>query len=127
MAKRAKKLQNEHGYMSSPKTPKRSDGLTKELEETVASFYERDTISRAMPGKNDSVSMKINGLKQNVQKRLLLCSLKEAYIAFKEEHEAVKVGFSFFANLRPKNVVIPGAQCLCVYLSSERKTHDCEL
>ena len=49
-----------------------------------------------------------------------MCSLKEAYIAFKEEHEAVKVGFSFFANLRPKNVVIPGASgthsvCVCTY------------
>ena len=108
MAKRAKKLQSEHGFMSVPESQTRSDCLTNEIQEIIVNFYATDTISRAMPGKNDCLSMKINDLTQKVQKRLL-CSLIEAYIVFKEENEAVKVGFSSFANLRPKNVVIPGA------------------
>lgn len=120
MAKRAKKLQSEHGFMSVPESQTRSDCLTNEIQEIIVNFYATDTISRAMPGKNDCLSMKINGVKQKVQKRLLLCSLKEAYLVFKEENQAIKVGFSSFANLRPKNVVIPGASgthsvCVCTY------------
>lgn len=116
MIRRAKALVQEKGILS---TPNRKAGKTL-LEETarlVNEFYENDELSRMMPGKKDCVTMKIDGVKQKVQKRLLLCNLIEAYRKFKDEG-ASKVGFSKFALLRPKNVVLAGASgthsvCVC--------------
>ena len=71
-----------------------------------------------MPGKKDCVTMKIDGVKQTVQKRLLLCDLIEAYRKLKNEGSSSKVGFSKFALLRSKNVVLASASgthsvCVC--------------
>ena len=37
-----------------------------------------------------------------MQKRLILCNLKELFEAFKEKHPDTKIGFSKFCSLRPK-------------------------
>ena len=71
-----------------------------------------------MPGKKDCISTAKSGTKQLIQKRLLLSNLKEANQCFKKEYPKVKVGFSKFAMLRPKNVVLAGASgtrsvCVC--------------
>ena len=55
------------------------------------------------------MSMRVDGTRENIQKRLILCNLREAYTQFKTEHPELPVGFSKFAALRPKNVVLPGA------------------
>ena len=60
-----------------------------------------------------------DGEKVHLQKRLVLCNLKEAYHQFKEMHPNVKVEFSKFAQLRPKECVLAGATgthsvCVCV-------------
>ena len=45
--------------------------------------YLSDEISRVMPGRKDCVSvMTAEGKREQRQKRLLLCSLKEAYEHF---------------------------------------------
>ena len=49
----------------------------------------------------------------------MLCNLREAYKQFKKQHPDVKVGFSKFAELRPKECVLAGATgthsvCVCV-------------
>ena len=54
----------------------------------------------------------------HVQKRLILGNLKEVYQQFKEKYPMVKVGFSKFAELRPRNCVLAGtsgthAVCVC--------------
>ena len=78
-----------------------------------------------MPGKKDSVSMVVDGVKQQVQKRLILLTQYEAYLLFRENYPDVKVGFSKFAEARPKNVVLPGSagthnvECLCLHLPPE--------
>ena len=61
-----------------------------------------------MPGKKDIFCLlrKADGEKEHWQKRLVLCNLKEAYHQFKTEHPDVKVGFSKFAELRPKECVL---------------------
>ncbi|KAL5490948.1 hypothetical protein EMCRGX_G016154 [Ephydatia muelleri] len=91
----------------------------KDTVELVKSFYCSDSISRVMPGKKDFLSVrKADGEKEHRQKRLVLCNLKEAYHQFKTEHPDVKVGFSKFAELRPKECVLAGATgthsvCVC--------------
>lgn len=68
-----------------------------------------------MPGKKDYVSIKKN---VHVQKRLLLCNLKELYAAFRNKNPEVIVGFSRFCTLRPKWCITVGASgthsvCVC--------------
>ena len=53
-----------------------------------------------------------------MQKRLILCNLKELYEAFKSAYPQLKVGFSKFCSLRPKWCILAGATgthsvCVC--------------
>eukprot|EP00731_Ephydatia_muelleri_P007530 Em0003g1778a len=118
LAKCAKKLVQNKGILSSPNSKTRPS-LSEDTVELVKSFYCSDSISRVMPGKKDFLSVrKADGEKEHRQKRLVLCNLKEAYHQFKTEHPDVKVGFSKFAELRPKECVLAGATgthsvCVC--------------
>ena len=73
-----------------------------------------------MPGKKNFVSERnADGIKVHQQKRLVLCNLREAYYRFKILHPDVKIGFSKFAQLRPKECVLAGSSgthsvCVCV-------------
>ena len=118
-AKRAQEIQKEKGLLSSP-NPKPGNRLSEEILEKVTNFYEEDTISRQMAGKNDFVSVSVNGEKTKVQKRRILTTVYEAYVKFQEENPNIKIGFSKFAESRPKHVVLPGASgthnvCVCVH------------
>ena len=71
-----------------------------------------------MPGKKDFVSIKHGDRRVHVQKRLILNNLKEVYQQFKGKHPLEKIGFSKFAELRPKHCVLAGASgthavCVC--------------
>eukprot|EP00731_Ephydatia_muelleri_P027659 Em0019g532a len=84
-----------------------------------------------MPGKKDFLSVrKADGEKEHRQKRLVLCNLKEAYHQFKTEHPDVKVGFSKFAGLRPKECVLAGSHwhsnCLAA-IQCEPSTYNCAI
>ena len=59
-------------------------------------FYKEETITREMPGQKDCISMTIDGVKQKCQKHLILCTLREAYEAFKNKHLNIKFGFTKF-------------------------------
>ena len=77
-----------------------------------------DNIGRQIPGMKDFVSIFLDGRKQHVQKHLVLCSLKEAYEVFKADHQGIKIGFSNFAELRPRQCVLAGSigthsVCVC--------------
>ena len=61
-----------------------------------------------MAVKKDCVSVLVDGEKKNIQKRRSLTTLKKAHVKFKEENPDVKIGFSKFAEARPKHVVLPG-------------------
>ena len=56
------------------------------------------------------------GVREHHQKRLILCNLKEAYTHFKTVHPVVKVGFSTFAELQPKECVLAGQVGLILYV-----------
>ena len=119
MARIAKVIQTEKGLLATP-NPKPGKRLPEETIEKVKEFYESDKVSRQMPGKKDCVSMLVNGIKQKVQKRMILCTEYEAFLLFKEEYKDVKIGHAKFAEARPKNVVLPGSAgthvvCVCTY------------
>ena len=53
-----------------------------------------------------------------MQKRLVLCNLTEAFRQFKDKMPAVQIGFSKFADVRPKECILVGAGgthsvCVC--------------
>ena len=60
-----------------------------------------------MPGKKDIVSVIQGGKHLHVQKQLVLSSLREVYCEFKRPDH--KIGFSKFAELRPKHCILAGA------------------
>ena len=68
-----------------------------------------------MSGKKDFVSVRQGEQRVHIQKRLVLSSLKEVYQLFKDRFP---VGFSKFAELRPKHCILAGASgthsvCVC--------------
>ena len=93
--------------------------LSSEVVEVVRSFYKSDEISRVLPGMKDCVSVRTeNGDKVKLSKRLILCNLTESYKFFTEIVSGIKVSFSKFAELRPKNCGLAGSSgthmvCVC--------------
>lgn len=119
MARKAKKLLEEKGVLSTP-DPKPGKTLPPETAVLVKEFYSNDEVSRQMPGKKDYVSMgkDTEGRPIHVQKRLILGNLREIYSLFKSKFPNIKIGFSKFVELRPKNCIIAGASgthsvCVC--------------
>ena len=120
MAHMAKKLQNEKGSMSHPEQKKSGNELPGATVKAVKDYFNRDEVSRAMPGKKDCVSVRVDGKREKVQKRLLLSTLREAFHHFQEINPGHKIGLSKFMELRPKHVVLPGSTgthtvCVCLY------------
>ena len=107
-ARKAKDLQQAHGLLSTP-DPKPGKRLSQDLLNSVSDFFESDKVSRQMPGKKDCVSMMVDGVKKKLQKKQTMFTVYERYLLFKELNSLVKIGFSKFAEARPKNVVLPGA------------------
>ena len=95
--------------------------MSEEVVDIVKNFYVRNDVSVLLPGMKDFIIMRNeHGDKQKIQKRLLLLNLRELYQLLKEEHPHVKVGFTKFSLLRPKNCVLAGSSgthsiCVCSY------------
>jgi hypothetical protein len=106
MVQTSKKLVAEKGILSSPNVKTR---LPPAKDEMVKQLHVSDEISRAMPGTKDYVSVDSEGKTVRLQKRLILCNLKEVYLSFKEQNPEKLLGFSKLAELRPKNCVLAGA------------------
>lgn len=68
-----------------------------------------------------------NVSKSNILKKLILCNLKEAYKHFKDKFPSMKIGFSKFAELRPKHCMFAGqsgTHCLCTHNSPKCQVDD---
>ena len=55
--------------------------------------------------------------RKHIQKRIVLSDLKEVYQLFSEKYPNIRIGFSKFAELHPKECVFAGASgthCVCV-------------
>lgn len=53
----------------------------------------------------------MNGEKVTKQRRIILHNLNEAYIIFKQQYPHVKIGFSKFAEYRPKEILLTMDRC----------------
>lgn len=122
LVEKSRKLTKLYGIIPEVKPVSKGKYITKEIKTWVKEFYCSDSISRICPGKKDCLSLwnEEKGVKESVQKRLVLMNLKEAYALYKESHDAPKIGFSCFTNLRPKNCILAGRAgthtvCVCCY------------
>ncbi|KAK3909523.1 DNA-directed RNA polymerase subunit beta [Frankliniella fusca] len=105
------------GILCTP-TPKQGKRLSDETEKKVIATYEDDMHGRLMPGKRDYKSVIIDGKRVQVQKRLLLLTIKELHQLFLEEFPTFQISLSKFAMLRPTYVILDGASgthsvCVC--------------
>lgn len=118
IAQVAKNIGEEKGILGDP-NPKKGNQLPLSTELQVKEFYKSEDISRVMPGKKDTVSVKDkDGVKKLEQKHLVLCNLKEAYQLFRDKYPNDDIGFSKFADLRPNECVLVGGSgthsvCVC--------------
>ena len=118
IAQVAKNIGEEKGILGDS-NPKKGNQLPLSTELQVKEFYKSEDISRVMPGKKDTVSVKDkDGVKKLEQKHLVLCNLKDAYHLFREKYPNDDIGFSKFAELRPKECVLVGGSgthsvCVC--------------
>jgi len=71
-----------------------------ELKKRLGEFYERDDVSRIMPGKNDAT--KSDGKRQ--QTRILNDYLICLHEQFRSEDQDMKCSYSQFSKLRPRHV-----------------------
>lgn len=81
MTKTALKIRQTLGYGAAPNL-KKGHSLSSSVINIVKKFYESDENSRLMPGKKDCISIVINEKRESVQKRLLLCNLKDLHSKF---------------------------------------------
>ena len=81
LARKSKVLVQEKGILALPDR-KHGPSLPQETIETVRQFYLSDSSSRIMPGKKDYVSVREDGKRKHLQKRLVLSNLRELYQEF---------------------------------------------
>lgn len=115
---KARKWKRMYGILPEVPTYSKGKRINDEVIEMVKKFYENDEISRICPGKADSLSVRNkDGVKEQIQKRLLLGNLHEIYVQYKATTKQ-PIGFSSFASLRPRWCVIAGEKgthkvCIC--------------
>ena len=110
----ARELEESSGVFSFP-PPRKGRSIPDDTMKKVLEFYQNNENSRILHGIKDRVSIKKNVYEQ---KRLILCTLKELHLSFKENYPENKVGFSKFCMLRPKWCVSAGSAgthsvCVC--------------
>lgn len=121
MAKQTKILVEKYGIFCGTERKLGSRRLDETTFDLVQNFYLSDEISRNCPGLRDYVIVNEKNGKTTKQRRLVLMNLKEAYVLFKEQHTNIKIGFSKFAELRPRQCVLAlenygtHTTCVCQY------------
>ncbi|CAG9773247.1 unnamed protein product [Ceutorhynchus assimilis] len=116
LVKKARNLAMEKGILAIPEMKKKP--FPPEIIVLVKQFYERDDVIIMMPGQKDTKSVKINGKKCTVQKRLIFGNLRHVYEKFMDENEEIKICFAKFCSLRPEHCIFAGSGgthnvCLC--------------
>ena len=75
LAAKAKQLKSKLGILAIHRSQIQTV-IPNNIEEKIVSFYRSDTVTRVCPGKNDSVSVETDGVKEYIQKCLMLGDLK---------------------------------------------------
>ena len=78
-------IAEEHNISLTEKQFQQKERLNDEVRQFICKFYERDDISWQAPGKKDCISIYVDGIKLECQKRFLLYSLREAYAMYSED------------------------------------------
>ena len=91
--------------------------VSDETKRAVLNHYEESDISWHSPGMKDFKTVRRNGVKERLQKKYLLTTLKESHRIFLENNPEQKIGLSAFCDLRPDHVLIqkdlPQNVCVC--------------
>lgn len=89
----ARDVQSKFGIHSTPTIRSGPTALNKETINLIHDFLREDSISRVMPGtgRHHCITIKNRNGKSTIQKRLLLCSIEEAFREFLEKHPDSKV------------------------------------
>lgn len=116
-AREALKLKGEFGIWPQISIKPRTS-LPDATVKAVVDFYENDWNSRILPSVKDCITVRENGNRTKMQKRLLLIDLRELHTLYKNSHPKNQVSFSVFCKLRPKHVILPGTSgthvvCVC--------------
>ncbi|KZS08330.1 Cc8L18.2-like protein [Daphnia magna] len=122
-AAQAVELKKKSGILAKPEAKTSSRRLTDDDKQRVIDFYVSDEYSRQLPGMKSVKSVKQpNGERIKVQKRLLLLNIDELHGEYKKKFKDIAgiktIGFSAFADLRPKHVITVGSSgthSVCVY------------
>lgn len=101
-AKKSKDLKSS-GRVLDETTNKEGHSLPSEETQKIIDFY------NSMPGMKDALSVKTAHGRTQIQKRLLLLYLGDLYSTYNEEHKVSPVSFRKFAQLGPKNCILPVA------------------
>lgn len=114
-AKKSKDLKSTGGVLAET-TAKDGKKLTNNEKQKVHDIYEEN--SRIMAGINDVKSVKTDGGRVLMQRRLLLLDLRGLYSLYQEKVGQQAVSFSTFAQLRPQNCILAGGSgthsvCVC--------------
>ncbi|XP_060780327.1 uncharacterized protein LOC132888272 [Neoarius graeffei] len=115
LVKKARELKKNKGILADPDS-KAGRKLDEAVKARVTAFYQNDEFSRMCPGKKEYVSVKIDGERQQMQKRLLLVNINELYSEYIKE-SGDKIGISKFYELRPQwcvPVTSSGMHSVCV-------------
>ena len=104
------------------RTKKRSDSISDQVKHKVQEFYNSVENSKEMSGMKNVVYIENErtGEKEPFPKKLIMCNLRELFAKFKKQSPDIKIGFSKFAQYRPRNCVFAGSSgthsvCVCVY------------
>lgn len=85
LAAKAKQLKSKHGILAIHRSWIQTV-VPNNVEEKIVSIYRSDTVTRVFPGKKDSVSVETDGVKEYVQKCLMLGDLDLLYVNFYEQN-----------------------------------------
>ena len=101
----ARELKQRKGILAQ-NTQKKGKEIAQETTDLVHAFMRMMKTADSFLGKKDYVSIQEGVHKQ---KQLVLCSLHELFVAFKERNPDMKIRFSKFCTVRPKQCVIAGS------------------
>lgn len=97
----AKKIRQSRGYLATP-NGKSGRPLSDSIIEKVTTFYTSDEWSRFLPSRKDCITISENGVRETVQKRLLLLNINKLHAKFNENNPEIKISLSTFTKFRPR-------------------------
>ena len=113
-------LADVYGIKQSPLNATARERIPESTINDVLNFYEREDVSSWSPGRKDFITVKDSTMnKTQVQKRYLICSLRETYSLFKKDHPDTILSFTKFCELRPQHIQTFGKcpldTCCCLH------------